>query len=326
MALLQDRRIFVIEYEGGDRVTTDDTKEKRNIGELWAAKSDGVPAFCSAQRKFSLFQKEPRPSGSNRDFDRVRLDAERLRELPLGRREGEDRRGAADPPRRRLLVLRHRMKRHLVGIDPELGEGPVAYGIAPLIPGIGDLDPRVLANGNESAALVSLSVFCGPNGRNPPEQKARAVWFRGIRKLVVGVVAILSAEQPGALLHAGRVEHPRLRAALADDARREHHDGVFGGRRLASFEAKDRIHNGRDANKYGRRCHHAPKSSGCRCQKWDERPRVLFAHCAETDVVCHAEWSGWYVISSTRAPHSQALHVFCCSFPTSVVLSSSRND
>jgi type III restriction enzyme len=41
VALLEDGRIMVVEYKGGDRVTTDDTKEKRNIGELWAAKNDG---------------------------------------------------------------------------------------------------------------------------------------------------------------------------------------------------------------------------------------------------------------------------------------------
>lgn len=42
VALLNDGRVFVIEYKGADRVTTDDTKEKRNIGELWAAKSGGL--------------------------------------------------------------------------------------------------------------------------------------------------------------------------------------------------------------------------------------------------------------------------------------------
>ena len=51
VALLQDGRIFVIEYKGGDRVTTDDTKEKRNIGELWAVKSDGQGLFLMAQKQ-----------------------------------------------------------------------------------------------------------------------------------------------------------------------------------------------------------------------------------------------------------------------------------
>lgn len=51
VALLHDGRIFVIEYKGEDRVTTDDTKEKRNIGELWAAKSDGKGLFLMAQKQ-----------------------------------------------------------------------------------------------------------------------------------------------------------------------------------------------------------------------------------------------------------------------------------
>lgn len=51
IALLQDGRIFVIEYKGEDRVTTDDTKEKRNIGELWAARSDGKGLFLMAQKQ-----------------------------------------------------------------------------------------------------------------------------------------------------------------------------------------------------------------------------------------------------------------------------------
>lgn len=51
VALLQDGRIFVIEYKGEDRVSTDDTKEKRNIGELWAAKSENKGVFLIAQIK-----------------------------------------------------------------------------------------------------------------------------------------------------------------------------------------------------------------------------------------------------------------------------------
>ena len=60
-------------------------------------------------------------------------------------------------------------------------------------------------------------------------------------------MAILGAEQPGALLRAGGVEHPRLRAALTEDAlgaaRRQHHDSVGGGGRPAGSEAKDPVHN-----------------------------------------------------------------------------------
>ena len=42
---------MVVEYKGGDRVTTDDTKEKRNIGELWAANSGGTNLFLMAEKK-----------------------------------------------------------------------------------------------------------------------------------------------------------------------------------------------------------------------------------------------------------------------------------
>ena len=56
VALLEDERIMVVEYKGGDRVTTDDTKEKRNIGELWAAKSEGKGLFLMAEKKNSQGQ------------------------------------------------------------------------------------------------------------------------------------------------------------------------------------------------------------------------------------------------------------------------------
>ena len=51
VALLNDDRLLVVDYKGGDRVTTDDTKEKRNIGELWAAKSKGKGLFLIAEKK-----------------------------------------------------------------------------------------------------------------------------------------------------------------------------------------------------------------------------------------------------------------------------------
>jgi len=51
VALLEDGRILVVEYKGGDRVTTDDTKEKRNIGELWAEKSGGKGLFLMAEKR-----------------------------------------------------------------------------------------------------------------------------------------------------------------------------------------------------------------------------------------------------------------------------------
>lgn len=51
VAKLNDGRILVVEYKGGDRVTTDDTKEKRNIGHLWASKSGGTGLFLMAEKK-----------------------------------------------------------------------------------------------------------------------------------------------------------------------------------------------------------------------------------------------------------------------------------
>ena len=51
VALLQDGRIFVLEYKGADRVDTGDTKEKTNIGQLWADKSAGKGVFLMAQLK-----------------------------------------------------------------------------------------------------------------------------------------------------------------------------------------------------------------------------------------------------------------------------------
>jgi len=51
VALLEGGRVLVVEYKGGDRVTTDDTKEKRNIGELWAANSGGTSLFLMAEKK-----------------------------------------------------------------------------------------------------------------------------------------------------------------------------------------------------------------------------------------------------------------------------------
>ncbi|MGH8498458.1 MAG: DEAD/DEAH box helicase, partial [Methylococcales bacterium] len=51
VALLRDGRIFVIEYKGGHLADTADTKEKRNIGELWAAKSGGEGHFLMAEKR-----------------------------------------------------------------------------------------------------------------------------------------------------------------------------------------------------------------------------------------------------------------------------------
>ena len=51
VAMLQDGRIFVLEYKGAPYVTNDDSKEKTNVGELWAAQSGGKGLFLMAQAK-----------------------------------------------------------------------------------------------------------------------------------------------------------------------------------------------------------------------------------------------------------------------------------
>jgi type III restriction enzyme len=45
VALLKDGRYLVVEYKGADLLTTDDTKEKRALGELWEARSKGRCVF-----------------------------------------------------------------------------------------------------------------------------------------------------------------------------------------------------------------------------------------------------------------------------------------
>lgn len=42
---LKDGRILVVEYKGADRYSNDDSKEKRIVGEFWAANSDGLCLF-----------------------------------------------------------------------------------------------------------------------------------------------------------------------------------------------------------------------------------------------------------------------------------------
>jgi len=51
VAELHDGRIFVLEYKGAHLSDTADTKEKRNIGELWAAKSGGKGLFLMGEKK-----------------------------------------------------------------------------------------------------------------------------------------------------------------------------------------------------------------------------------------------------------------------------------
>jgi type III restriction enzyme len=49
VALLQDGRLLVVEYKGEPYVTNDDSREKTNVGELWASKSNGQGLFLMAQ-------------------------------------------------------------------------------------------------------------------------------------------------------------------------------------------------------------------------------------------------------------------------------------
>ena len=51
VALLEGGRIFVLEYKGEHLITADEAKEKINIGQLWAAKSDGKGLFLMAQER-----------------------------------------------------------------------------------------------------------------------------------------------------------------------------------------------------------------------------------------------------------------------------------
>jgi type III restriction enzyme len=50
VARLNDDRLFVIEYKGGDRFTNEDSEHKRAIGELWAKKSGGKAVYLMAQK------------------------------------------------------------------------------------------------------------------------------------------------------------------------------------------------------------------------------------------------------------------------------------
>ena len=51
VALLEDGRIFVLEYKGEYLITADKAKEKINIGQLWADKSDSKGVFLMAQEQ-----------------------------------------------------------------------------------------------------------------------------------------------------------------------------------------------------------------------------------------------------------------------------------
>lgn len=51
LARLHDDRVVAIEYKGAHLADSDDTKEKTNVGQLWAAKSQGRGLFLMAQLK-----------------------------------------------------------------------------------------------------------------------------------------------------------------------------------------------------------------------------------------------------------------------------------
>jgi type III restriction enzyme len=51
VAELRDGRILVIEYKGEHLADTQDTKEKRNVGQLWAGKSGGMGLFLMAEKR-----------------------------------------------------------------------------------------------------------------------------------------------------------------------------------------------------------------------------------------------------------------------------------
>ena len=48
---LKDGRFLVVEYKGADRWSNDDSKEKRNLGNLWAERSDGLCLFAMPKGK-----------------------------------------------------------------------------------------------------------------------------------------------------------------------------------------------------------------------------------------------------------------------------------
>jgi type III restriction enzyme len=47
---LKDGRLFVVEYKGGDRFSSDEEKEKRLVGELWAKRSGDKGLYLMAQK------------------------------------------------------------------------------------------------------------------------------------------------------------------------------------------------------------------------------------------------------------------------------------
>ena len=50
VAKLKDGRLLVVEYKGGDRFSSEQEKEKRLVGELWARRSNGKGLYLMAQK------------------------------------------------------------------------------------------------------------------------------------------------------------------------------------------------------------------------------------------------------------------------------------
>ena len=50
VALLNDGRLFVVEYKGADRYSNEDSQTKKLVGELWAARSRGRGLYLMAQK------------------------------------------------------------------------------------------------------------------------------------------------------------------------------------------------------------------------------------------------------------------------------------
>ncbi|PNS08420.1 DEAD/DEAH box helicase [Solilutibacter silvestris] len=50
VAKLKDGRLLVVEYKGGDRFSSDQEKEKRMVGELWAKRSNGKGLYLMTQK------------------------------------------------------------------------------------------------------------------------------------------------------------------------------------------------------------------------------------------------------------------------------------
>lgn len=51
VALLNDGRLLAVEYKGEHLISADDAKEKENIGNLWAEKSNGKCLFAMVTKE-----------------------------------------------------------------------------------------------------------------------------------------------------------------------------------------------------------------------------------------------------------------------------------